>query len=55
MSGARNLEELNTSIAYEEAPEEERDYAAALAAPAQDQLGGPLYVLRPLRPLSGGH
>ena len=32
MSGARNLEELNTSIAYEEAPEEERDYAAALAA-----------------------
>ena len=32
MSGARNVEELKTSIAYEEAPEEERDYAAAFAA-----------------------
>ena len=32
MSGARTLEELKTSIAYEEAPEAERDYAAALAA-----------------------
>ena len=32
MSGARTLEELQTSIAYEEAPEAERDYAAALAA-----------------------
>ena len=32
MSGARNLEELKTSIAYEDAPEAERDYAAALAA-----------------------
>ena len=32
MSGARNLEELKTSIAYETATEEERDYAAALAA-----------------------
>ena len=32
MSGARNVEELRTSIAYEQAPEEERDYAAAFAA-----------------------
>ena len=32
MSGARNLEELKTSIAYETATEEERDYAAAFAA-----------------------
>ena len=32
MSGARNVEELKTSIAYEQAPEEERDYAAAFAA-----------------------
>ena len=32
MSGARNVEELRASIAYEEAPEEERDYAAAFAA-----------------------
>ena len=31
MSGARNLEELKRSIAFEEAPETERDYAAALA------------------------
>ena len=32
MSGARTIEELNASIAYEQASEEERDYAAALAA-----------------------
>ena len=32
MSGARTLEELKAGIAYEEAPEAERDYAAALAA-----------------------
>ena len=32
MSGARNLEELQSSIAYESASEEERDYAAAFAA-----------------------
>ena len=32
MSGARNLEELKASIAYETATEEERDYAAAFAA-----------------------
>lgn len=32
MSGARNLEELNTSIAYENATTEERDYADAFAA-----------------------
>ena len=32
MSGARNLEELKNSIAYEEASEAERDYAAAFAA-----------------------
>ena len=31
MSGARNLEDLKRSIAFEEAPETERDYAAALA------------------------
>ncbi|MCI9331604.1 MAG: aldo/keto reductase [Oscillibacter sp.] len=32
MSGARSLEDLKKSIAFEEAPEAERDYAAALAA-----------------------
>jgi predicted aldo/keto reductase-like oxidoreductase len=32
MSGARNLKELQDSIAYEQASAEERDYAAALAA-----------------------
>ena len=32
MSGARNVEELRASIAYEEASEEARDYAAAFAA-----------------------
>ena len=32
MSGARNLEELKTSIAYETATESERDYADAFAA-----------------------
>lgn len=32
MSGARSLEDLKRSLAFEEAPEEERDYAAALAA-----------------------
>ena len=32
MSGARNAEELKTSIAYEDAPQEERDYAQAFAA-----------------------
>ena len=32
MSGARNVEELKTSIAYERATDEERDYAAAFAA-----------------------
>ncbi len=32
MSGARNLEELKASIAYEEAPSSERDYAEAFAA-----------------------
>ena len=32
MSGARSLEELRRSIAYENASEEERDYASALAA-----------------------
>jgi len=32
MSGARNLEDLRRSIAYESAAEEEKDYAAALAA-----------------------
>ena len=32
MSGARNPEDLRRSIAFEEAPEEQRDYAAALAA-----------------------
>ncbi len=32
MSGARTLEEVKQSIAYEQAPEEERDYAAAFAA-----------------------
>lgn len=31
MSGARTLEELQTSIAYAAAPEEEKDYASALA------------------------
>ena len=31
LSGARNLEELRAGIAYEEAPAEERDYAAAFA------------------------
>ena len=32
MSGARSLEELKESIAYEEASDEERDYAAAFAS-----------------------
>ena len=32
MSGARTLEDLKKSIAFEEAPEAERDYASALAA-----------------------
>ena len=32
MSGARNLEELRASLAYEDASQEERDYAAAFAA-----------------------
>ena len=32
MCGARSLDELRAAIAYESAPEEERDYAAALAA-----------------------
>lgn len=32
MSGARNLEELKVSLAYETAEEPEKDYAAALAA-----------------------
>ncbi|WP_295580752.1 aldo/keto reductase [uncultured Oscillibacter sp.] len=32
MSGARSLEELQASLAYESATEEERDYAAAFAA-----------------------
>lgn len=32
MSGARSLEDLKTSIAYEDAPEEEKDYAAAFAS-----------------------
>ena len=32
MSGARSVEELKASLAYEDAPEAEKDYAAALAA-----------------------
>ena len=32
MSGARNLEDLKRSIAFEGAPEAERDYASALAS-----------------------
>ena len=32
MCGARSLDELRAAIAYESAPAEERDYAAALAA-----------------------
>lgn len=32
MSGARSLEDLKKSLAFEDAPEEERDYASALAA-----------------------
>ena len=32
MCGARSMEDLKTSIAYEEASEEEKDYAAAFAA-----------------------
>nr|WP_326166019.1 aldo/keto reductase [uncultured Oscillibacter sp.] len=32
LSGARSLEDLKQSIAFEDAPEAERDYAAALAA-----------------------
>lgn len=32
MSGARTLEDLKVSIAYEDAPDEEKDYAAAFAA-----------------------
>ncbi len=32
MCGARTLEDLDASAAYEDAPERERDYAAALAA-----------------------
>lgn len=32
MSGARTLEDLKTSIAYEDASDEEKDYAAAFAA-----------------------
>ena len=32
LCGARSMEELRASIAYEEASEEERDYAAAFAA-----------------------
>ena len=32
MSGARSVEELRASLAYEDAPEAEKDYAAALAA-----------------------
>lgn len=32
MSGARSLEELNASLAYETAPDSEKDYAAALAS-----------------------
>lgn len=32
MAGARSIEELETSISYEDASEEERDYAAAFAA-----------------------
>ena len=32
MSGARTVEELRVSIAYEEAPEEEKDYAEAFAS-----------------------
>ena len=32
MCGARSVEELRASIAYEDAPEAERDYAAAFAA-----------------------
>ena len=44
MSGARNLEELNTSIAYEKATAEERDYAAAFAAmPKISWLGHCMY------------
>lgn len=32
MSGARTVEDLKNSIAYEDAPEEEKDYAAAFAS-----------------------
>lgn len=32
MSGARTIEDLEKSIAYEDAPEEEKDYASALAS-----------------------
>ena len=32
MSGARSMEDLTVSISYEDAPEEEKDYAAAFAA-----------------------
>lgn len=32
MSGARSLEDLKKSLAFEDAPEEERDYASTLAA-----------------------
>ena len=48
LCGARSMEELRASIAYEDASEEERDYAAAFAE-------GPLHVLRPLRALPPGH
>ena len=55
MSGARNLEELKASIAYEDGPGGGAGLCRRLCRPAQDQLGGPLHVLRPLRPLPGGH
>lgn len=54
MSGARSMENLERSIAFERASAKERDYTA-FCCHAQNQLGGPLYVLRPLRPLSCGH
>ena len=53
LAGARSVEELRGSIAYESASEEEKDYAATLTS--QHQLGRPLHVLRPLCALPPQH
>ena len=48
-------EHVDAAVAYETATEEERDYASVLAKAPHHAYARPVHLLRPLRPLPGGH